>query len=183
MATIATPVVTWEAFERLPDSDGFHRELIKGELQILPPAKFGHGQIAANVYDTLFELKKLGLGAAYLEVGYKLTDNPPSWVQPDVSFLTADRIAEIRGNDYPVGAPNLAVEIISPSETAADIEQKVSLLLETGCQTIWVIYPKTQTVHVFTPGGHATICNNNETLPALALAPDLLIPVAKLFAV
>ena len=67
MATLSTPPVSttlmsWEEFERLPDSDGFHRELTEGVLQLLPSPKSGHSVIASNALEILLELKKRGFG-------------------------------------------------------------------------------------------------------------------------
>jgi len=91
MAATTTPSLTWEAFERLPDGDGMHREILEGELQVLPPAKSKHSQIASNCFEALLPLKVKGIGRVYLGAGYKLSENPPTWVQPDVSFLRAER--------------------------------------------------------------------------------------------
>jgi Uma2 family endonuclease len=181
MATLATPMMTWEAFEQLPDSDGFHRELIRGQLQILPPPKSRHSKIARKISKLLESIEADDQAQIYLEAGYKLTERPTTWVQPDVSVLTTDRANAVGDDQHFKGAPEIAVEIISPSESAADVEQKASLLLAAGCQTLWVVYPKTQTVHVFTPGGRATICGINDMLPALPLGPENRIPVTKLF--
>jgi Uma2 family endonuclease len=174
-------VMTWEAFERLPDSDGFHRELLEGKLQMLPLPKFGQSQIASNVLELLLPIDRGELGRAFIEAGYKLSENPPTWIQPDASVLSVDRAKATAEDEHFLAAPEIAVEIISPSESAVDVEQKVTLLLAAGCQTLWVIYPKTQTVHVFVPGGQATICGINDMLPALPFGPAKQIPVASLF--
>ena len=185
MATISTPavpqVLTWEAFERLPDSDGMHREVLKGVLQVLPPAKSDHTIIATNAYEMLRELRQTASCGVYPEAGYKISENPATWVQPDVSVLTAARVRSRIKGDYFIGAPDLAVEVVSPSESAADIEEKVELMLEAGSQSIWVVYPKTQTVHVFVPGGSARILSMKDFLTAPSLLPGWSAPVAKLF--
>ena len=84
MAT-TTNLMTWEAFERLPDGDGYHRELIEGELQILPPPKSGHSKVAKRIFKALLTAEAAGGGQALVEAGYKLSENPASWVEPDVS--------------------------------------------------------------------------------------------------
>jgi len=185
MATISTPavpqVMTWEAFEQLPDSDGMHRELLRGVLQVLPPAISDHTIIATNAYEMLREFRQIASCGVYPEAGYKLSENPATWVQPDVSVITAARVrSRIKGRHF-LGAPDLAVEVVSPSESAADIEEKVELMLEAGSQAVWVVYPKTRTVHVFVPGGSAAILSTKDSLSAPGLLPGWSAPVAKLF--
>jgi Uma2 family endonuclease len=192
MATLSTPppllsptqepVLTWEEFERLPDSDGFHRELIEGALQLLPSPKAGHSRIASRVYELLLELKQRNLGHAYMEAGYKLSLHPPTWIEPDASFQTPDRDAPIGDGDYFLGAPNLAVEVVSPSESAKDVQRKVDLMLAAGAQAIWVIYPESRTVHVFSPDGASVRRGIGDTLTVPFLTPDWSAPVARLFA-
>jgi Uma2 family endonuclease len=128
--------VTWEEFEQYPD-DAMHHELIDGEHQILPPKKAKHSIIAANVAISLEPLESNG--RVFGIAGYRLSE--ATWIQPDVSFLTTDRILETDPDGYFLGAPDQAVEIISPSESARHIERKIALLLAKGSAAVWVIYP------------------------------------------
>jgi Uma2 family endonuclease len=175
--------MTWEEFERLPDSDGFHRELIEGVLQLLPSPKFGHSGIASNAFEILLELKQLGLGNVYLEAGFKIKEYPPSWIEPDASFLVTERVKATAPDKYVLDGAEIAVEVVSPSESASDIERKVDLLLRSGSQAVWVVYPESKTVHVFSPDGTSVRRGIGDTLTAPFLAPDWSVPVARLFAV
>ena len=188
-ATTSTPslgieessqMMTWEAFERLPDGDGMHREIIEGELQALPPAKFGHSQIATHCYEILRELKEKGIGRVYMEAGCKLSEDPATWLQPDVSFIGAARKLPA-ADDYLAGAPDLAVEIVSPSEAAVTLQAKVELLLAAGGRAVWVVYPSTQTIVVHLPGGTSFTRTIGDTLDAPYLLEGWQFPVAKLF--
>src|SRR5258708_33327281 len=123
------PVMTWEAFERLPDGDGLHREIMEGELQILPPAKSHHSKVAKKVFEALLRLEDAASGQAYMEAGFKLSEDPATWIQPDVSFLRNDRARATPGDQYFSNPPELAVEVVSPSETARDLQRKVRLML------------------------------------------------------
>ena len=181
MATTTNPVLTWEAFEKLPDSDGMHRELLEGELQVLPPPKFLHTRIAQRALEALLPLKARELGQVFAEAGCKLSDDPPTWVQPDVSFLTTERLKAAMGQDYIRGAPELAVEVISPSESAADVEQKLKLTLAAGALAVWLIYPESRRVHVFMPDGTGTVRGVTDMLSAPFLLEGWSIPVASLF--
>src|SRR6266481_10170560 len=142
MATTTNPPTTglldWAAFERLPD-DGMHHEIIEGELISLPPPKFGHREIAHIVFRALDAQSESGF-TAYIEAGYKLSENPATWIQPDVSMVGKSRIQATDLDGYLLGAPELAVEVISPSESAHDVSTKVDLLLKHGSKAVWVIY-------------------------------------------
>lgn len=180
MAT-TTNQLSWEAFEQLPDGDGMHRELLEGELQILPPPKLRHSEVAQRVFLALAAIQKRAGCRAYHEAGYKLGDRPPSWLQPDASMMLARRVTEADPDGYLLGAPELAVEVISPSESAADVERKVELFLAHGSLIVWVIYPRTQKVHVFLSDGTASIRGIGDSLTLGEVLPDWALPVASLF--
>ena len=80
------------------------------------------------------------------------------------------------------GAPDLAVEIISPSETAAEIAHKVGQYLHAGVEVVWVIYPEDQTIHVFESSKNGRILEADDLLEAPGLLPGFSIPVSELFA-
>ncbi len=179
MAT-TTNQLSWEAFEQLPD-DGMHHELIEGELITLPPPKFRHGELALRIYDALKAIEKRARARAYHEMGYKLSNAPATWIQPDASMIRADRVAEADPDGYLLGAPELAIEVISPSESAVDVERKVELFLAHGGQVVWVIYPKTRTVRAFLADGSASLHGLTDSLTLPGILPGWTLPVAKLF--
>jgi Uma2 family endonuclease len=179
MAT-TTNQLSWEAFEQIPD-DGMHRELIDGELQILPPPKLRHSEVAKRTFLALTAIERRAGCSAYQEAGYKLTQSPATWLQPDASMIRAERVSDADPDGYLLGAPELAVEVISPSESAADVERKVELLLAHGSLMVWVIYPRTQKVHVFLSNGTASIHGIGDSLTLPSLAPDWALPIASLF--
>ncbi len=177
MAT-TTHLLTWEEFERLPD-DGMHHELIEGEHQILPPPKSKHSIIASNLADAFQPLK--AKGRVFCEAGYKLSDDPATWLQPDVSFLTAARVHATDPDGYFLGAPDLAIEIISPSESARHVERKIALYLDKGAAAVWVIYPDSRTVHVHTPDRKSIALSERGTLTIPQFLPGWEMPAADLF--
>ncbi len=179
MAT-TTNLLSWEAFGQLPD-DGMHHELIEGEHQVLPPPKSGHTLIAARVADALRPLADKKLGRVLIEAGYKLSEEPATWVQPDVSFLHADRVAATAPNGYFLNAPELAVEIVSPSETARDLAMKIRLLVASGARMVWVIYPESRAVQAHSPDGTSFTRSAGESLSLSQFLPGLEIQVSKFF--
>jgi len=181
MAATSTPSMTWEAFEQLPDGDGFHREILEGELQILPPVKSRHSRIQRKVFKALEPLDDRGLGEVYLEAGYKLSEDPATWIQPDASFLRSDRVHATAPDGYFIGGPDLAVEIVSPSESAKELERKIRLLLAAGGKAVWVVYPDPRTVYVYLPDGTSFTRGIGDKLSAPSIAADFELPVAQIF--
>ena len=181
MATTGSALMTWEQFEELPDGDGCHRELLEGELQVLPPAKLGHSRVAARAFIALVPLRERGLGEVLAEAGFKLPTTPTTWLQPDVSFVRKKRQLTADETGYQLGAPDLAVEVISPSESAADVQRKVQLYLAAGCHAVWAIYSQTKKVVVSLPDGTAHTRGLGDVLEAPFLDPGWRLPVAKLF--
>jgi Uma2 family endonuclease len=179
-ATTSTGLMTWEEFEKLPDGDGYHREILEGELQVLPPPKSGHTKIAKRAYLALLAIEP-GLGQAYVEAGYKLSTNPATWVQPGVSFLRSERVHAADEDGYFLGAPDLAIEVISPSESAVDVQRKVALMLSAGSEAVWAVYSKTRMVEVHLKNGTSYTLGVNDQLSAPFLLPGWEYPVAKLF--
>jgi len=180
MAT-TTNLMSWEAFEQLPDGDGYHRELIEGELQVLPPPKSRHTRVAHYLYRLMLAIEGRADVHVYMEAGYKLSTDPPSWVQPDISVLRNAPRRETKGEDHFLGAPELAVEVVSPSETASDLNRKVELMLGHGALAVWVVYTEQSAVRVFRTDGSATRHIIGDTLSLPDLLPGWDLPVARIF--
>lgn len=182
MAT-TTAHITWKEFEALPDGDGFHREVLEGELIVLPPVKSRHSRIARRLSHALASFEEKGLWEVHVEAGYQLSDDPPTWIQPDVSVLRIERARTTPADGYFRGSPELAIEIVSPSETARDLNRKIDALLTSGAFAVWVVYPEEQEVRVFIPGGNSYTRRPNDTLTIPELLIDWELPVAQIFEV
>jgi Uma2 family endonuclease len=181
MATIVTAPLTLEAFAQLPD-DGVRHEISEGELIIVPAPKSLHSRVASKVFNSIQAvLRESAFGEVFLEAGYLLSRGPLTVRQPDVSALSKERIEITAPDDYFEGAPELAVEIVSPSHSAQDLEIKVEQYLQSGARQVWVLYPKTKRVHVFRPGSQVTVLGETQTLDAGDLLPGFSVKVADLF--
>jgi Uma2 family endonuclease len=142
-----TTLLSFEEFEQLPDEPG-KVELLDGELIQLPPAKRKHTEIAHRIYDLLKPVVEKAeasarLGEAYHEMGYKFSSR--AWLQPDVSISHRDQPS----GDYFESAPALAVEVLSESNTAEQMDRKVNIYLTNGGVEVWLVYPKTRCVWVY----------------------------------
>ena len=169
----------------MPD-DGFVYELIKGELiKVSPPPGHEHGLVAMNIAGPLHEyIKKKGLGKVYAaETGFLLAQNPDTVRAPDAAFVRRERIDKagpVKG--YWIGAPDLAVEVNSPSDTVSRIEGKVAEWLESGARLVWVVSPKMHTVTVYRSLNEIVILTERDTLDGGEVIPGFHIKIAEIFA-
>lgn len=181
MATTTTAPITLEEFERLPD-DGNKHELSEGELITMPGPKSRHSLVAATVFEFLLNfLKQLATGRVLMEAGYVLSRDPLTIREPDISFLSNERILTTDEDDYFEGAPELAVEVVSPSDSAQDLQVKVRQYLRFGAKQVWVLYPKTKTVEVHCHGIPTATLEESQTLTGGDLLPGFSVTVSDLF--
>lgn len=181
-----TPVIsrplTAHEFAQLP-ADGIRRELVRGEIIELMPPGGRHGGIAA-LLAMLLRLWVQRTGGGYVggEAGFVVDHDPDTVRGPDVSYVQAERIP---ATGVPEGfwnlAPDLAVEIVSPNETADEVRAKVHDLLAAGTPLVWVIYPRTQEVVAHTRDGLARTYGATDTLENMDVLPGFSCAVAELF--
>src|SRR5436190_22917356 len=159
----AKTLLTLQQFEALPD-DGNKYELNQGELVVMPMANPEHGLILNNITFILADgLRGTGLGRAFAEMAYVLFREPELTIrQPDVSFLSRGRIQ--KSQVYYEGAPELAVEVVSPSDHAADLNLKVKQYLAAGSQEVWIVYPNTRSVQVYLRSGQTRWLSDQDTI-------------------
>jgi Uma2 family endonuclease len=162
-------LLTIEQFDQLPIMEGVLYELNEGELVIVTEPMPRHNWVRDNVArltGNFVEERKLG--RVFLETGYQLT--PETVRIPDVSFVPADRMHEIDLDKRIRGAPALAIEVVSPTDLAEELTQKVRQYLATGVKAVWVFYPKTREVQVFRADGEFLVRHEHEMLEE----PDVL---------
>ena len=180
----ADKIVTAEELIRLPMGMGKRYELVRGELKTMTPAGFEHGDIAAELGTRLrayVRAKRLGAVPA-AETGYRLQSNPDTVRAPDVSFVAkarVDKVGKMKG--YFPGAPDLAVEVVSPDDTASEVKTKVSEYFEAGAKLVWIIYPDTREVVVFRSARESTVLSSQDTLDGGEVIPGFSCTVAELF--
>lgn len=170
--------------ERLGDYR-YRYDLIRGRVHRLAPAGGEHGEIAGEVAGRLWaHVAPRQLGRVYgAETGFLLARDPDVVLAPDAAFVRADRLpprAERRG--FLRLAPDLAVEIVSPSEREADVAQKVREYLAAGVRLVWVLYPLRRTVLVYEPGATVRTLRAADELDGGDVLPEFRVRVADLFA-
>jgi Uma2 family endonuclease len=172
-------LMTAAEFERLPDDGNLH-ELDEGELIIMPPPRWRHGIVQAAVAEALRQAaRKSRMGLVVTETGFRIT--PDTVFGPDVAFVHADRQSEIPEDQYCEFAPDLAVEILSPDDTAARMQRKVAKYLAAGTRTVWVMDPGAMTITVYEKSGSFRTLTAADSIDAPTLIPGFSIPVRTLF--
>lgn len=167
----------------IPD-DGFHYELVKGELRKMAPAGHTHGRIAAKLTWQLAQyVEAHHLGAIYAaETGFLLSSNPDTVRAPDVAFVSQKRIEEAGDVEgYWPGAPDLAVEVVSPSDTYVKVEEKVIEWLEAGTRMVLVVNPRSRTVTIHRLLTDITMLTEKDTLDGGDVVPGWSIRIDSLF--
>ena len=162
-----------------------HGELIRGEFFAMSPAGHTHGSIGATLLILIGQyVRQHKLGKLYTaETGFILSRNPDTVRAPDAAFVTAERAAQQeKQSGFFDGAPDLAVEVISPSEKVDDIEEKLIDYLEAGVRLVWLVYPRTKTVAVYRSLTSAEILTANDTLDGGDVLPGFTTAVAEIFA-
>jgi Uma2 family endonuclease len=182
MSTTIQPVTADELF--LMQDDGFRYDLVKGELRKMSPAGGEHGAIIMRLGGALAHyVEENELGEVFAaETGFKLASNPDTVLGPDLAFVSNEKIPP---TGIPVGywqgAPDLAVEVISPGNTRREIEEKIEEYLTTGVQLVWIITPKRRTVTVHRANVEPVTLKESDALNGEEILPGFKYEIAKLF--
>jgi len=169
----------------LGESD-LRSELIDGQVVEMPPPGALHGRVTSRVHFRLAEhVTRHGDGEVLVgDVGFvlRLPTDPERVRGPDLAFISSSRLPEGGlPEGYLEGAPDLAVEVLSPSDNPVDIQQKVRDFLETGARLVWVIAPKARTATVYRADGSARLLRDQEVLEGEEVLPGLAISLAEVF--
>jgi Uma2 family endonuclease len=180
---MATSEKTMTADEYFALGDIGPSVLIQGELILMSPAGYDHGWIACNIAGALrnfVKAKKLGR-VSTAEAGFFISRNPDTVRAPDVAFVRAERIPPGGQKKFFDGAPDLAVEVLSPDDRTSEVNAKIYDWLRTGCARVWIVDPQNKSVTVYRNPNQATVFALEETLTDDDLLPGFALPVAEIF--
>ena len=182
--TIATEKKIWtdEAFMALPD-DGDRYEIVNGELVNMGNSGMAHGDLCAFLVGNLaiyVRAKKLGSvcdssTAFKMKLGNKRS--------PDISFVAKERLKGLKKlpKGFFEGAPDLAIEVLSPSNTFEEIHSKLVEYFESGCKLAWVINPDEESVLVYRKPQPEKLLKITDSLDGEELIPGFTLAIAELF--
>lgn len=166
--------LTFQEYEQLPQQEGVRYELDEGTLVMAPSPTWWHNDMRDYVANRLRQfLRTHPLGRVTVETEFRLAADVAR--TPDVAFVTAERFKTIERRRSPVvGAPDLAIEIISPNDKAEDTVKKIHQLLAAGCRSVWVIYPGLRRAEIHSATGvrhlrESDDLNESALLPGFSL--------------
>jgi Uma2 family endonuclease len=171
-----TRAVSAEELFKYPDSRAY--ELVRGVPRVSEPPGGAHGRIAGRITVRLgAHVERLGLGTVLVEAGYLLRRAPDTVRGPDVSFVSAARLSPERvPEQFIPGAPDLAIEILSPSSRWSDVEEVIADYFTAGARLVWLVDPGERRVVVRYADrppkivAAGDILDGEEVVPGFALA-------------
>ncbi|MGH9359739.1 MAG: Uma2 family endonuclease [Terriglobia bacterium] len=170
-------LLTVEEFVQLLESRDVWYELVEGEVVALSPGMFLHNRIRDKllmILTAFVESRKLGTVVS--EQPFHLFGNTVRY--PDVAFVGSGKDLPLRA--LPKGAPDLAIEVISPSNTPREIDQRVSDFFAAGCKRVWLVYPDHREVYIHGLSG-VTRRTAEELLEEPELLPGFSVKVSSVF--
>ena len=177
-------LLTAEEFALLPPpEDGAQQELVNGVVVTMPPPSFYHGQVCSKFDRKLgvfIDAHRLGWIASN-DSGVILGRNPATVRGPDVAFWSRERMPEPPRKGYAEIAPDLVVEVMSPSDVFLQSLRKVQEYLGASVREVWLAIPEDRSVLVCRSGQQQVILSNGDTLTGGEVLPGFSCAVADLF--
>jgi len=183
VSSVTEKLMTAEDLLKLPRGE-FRYELVEGELKQMSPTGQKHGRITVRLTVPLAKyVQDSQLGEVYAaETGFKLKSNPDTVRAADIAFVRRERLDLVGETEsYWPGAPDLAVEVTSPSDTVSQVEKKVMEWLEFGSRMVWVVSPKLRTVTVYRSLTDIVTLTEKDTLDARDVVPGFGIAIGEIF--
>jgi Uma2 family endonuclease len=179
---VAAKLWTIEDLEAQEDN-GVRYELLRGELIEVPGAKFQHWYLVGRLLRILGDFVDLhGLGAVGSNGAFAIRRDPDSLLIPDVAFVRADRIPPADTDwDVYLGAPDCAFEVVSPSDSARDVHDKILEYLDGGVRVVVAFWPRSRSVSVHRPGGDTREFRMGDVLELDDVIPGFRLPIADIF--
>ncbi len=186
-ATEAATLMTTEELLALPE-DGVDRELIRGQLREKPMTKRSRphagstGKVGHLLHNWL-DRQPEPHGEVYVgDMAFRLRRNPDTTVGIDVAYISAALADQTPWNAKVIdGVPVLAVEVLSPSDSAEEVAETVEEYLAAGVALVWIINPFFRTVSVHRPGAAPETFNVDQELTAEPHLPGFRVAVAEIF--
>jgi Uma2 family endonuclease len=161
-------------------------ELIRGEVRRMSPTGITHGIVCTNIAGelrTFVEANNLGVVCG-AETGFVLERDPDTVLGADAAFISHERFAKVENPDkFGPFAPDLAVEVMSPSSTMREMEAKVTLYFGAGARAVWVFNPKRKTAAVYSSPSDVHVLSEQDVLEGGGVLPGFRLELSKLFAV
>jgi Uma2 family endonuclease len=165
VASSTTRLMTVAEFVQLPEPQGCRYELRHGELVTLAPPRLRHSLVQRTIM-LLLQNAAADAGASFIELGFRPLPEY-EFRYADVAWASKQRWKEQDLDSYFRGTPELVVEVLSPSNTVAEMIDKERLCLENGAREFWVVDIDHRLVRVSTPDGHTVTYKAGQEIPLL----------------
>jgi Uma2 family endonuclease len=168
MAT--TQTISFSEFEKLPNLAAGYYELRHGEVVQVPPAVHKH----RIVQDRLVELlRPMATAPVYISVEFAFRALPEGEYRvADVVVLSLDRYNQIDPTGYLEGAPDIVIEVLSPSNTMAEMLDKEAICLGNGCREFWIVDAVRRQIKISRPDGITTTYHDGQQIPSPLLGEN-----------
>ncbi|MHB1034520.1 MAG: Uma2 family endonuclease [Pirellulales bacterium] len=176
-------LITADQLLRMPD-DGHRYELVAGELRKMTPAGWEHGLVGGRLHALLTgHVVARKLGEVFLaETGFLLSRDPDTVRAPDIAFIRRDHFPEILPKEsFWPGAPDLAVEVVSPGDTIKQIDDKVNAWLAAGAMMVWVVNSAWRSVTVYRSATDIKTLSEEDELSGGDVVPGFRCKVGEMF--
>ena len=185
MTTAAIPrLMTADEFAVMPDCDDARLELVKGEVIELPPSPMpSHGNTQSSATGVLRDfVRPRRLGAAFTETGFLISRNPDTVRMPDVAFVSVDKLPGDRPLDwYFPFAPDIAVEVVSRSDTPSAARARALMWLDAGSALVWMLFTESRSATVYRANGEIFTLGENDILDASPVLDGFSVKVSEFF--
>jgi Uma2 family endonuclease len=185
MSTHALETTSAEDLLKLPSGEGKRYELIEGQLQVMCAAGFEHGRVAMMAGRLLSNhVHATGSGVTLgAETGFILARDPDTVRAPDAAFVSHARVDAVGTTMgfWPGGAPDLAIEVVSPEDSLPYVRSKAQNWLETGASAVLVLDPRSCSATVYRAGGDVHV-HAEGTIDLSDAVPGWRVNVADFFA-
>jgi Uma2 family endonuclease len=141
-------------------------ELVRGVLVVREPAGYRHGRVTMNIASRLaVHAERTGVGQVFAaETGFTLARGPDTVRAPDVAFVQHARLPDPEPLGFPEFAPDLAIEVLSPSDSSAEVLVKVADWLRAGTRLVWVIDPERRLARIYRQDGGESLVADDQLL-------------------
>ena len=183
MSTETKLMTADDLFLMAPTDDGSRHELVRGEVVEMAPAGDRHGSISYNIGGVLANYTRgKDLGEGYTaDTGFILSRDPDTVRAPDVAFVVKERVVPGARKKFVPVAPDLAVEVVSPGDSAAEVNAKVEEYLAAGTRLVWVVYPDSRSVMVYRSIRDVEVLRDGDELNCRPVFEDFHVRVDELF--
>ncbi|MCA1594537.1 MAG: Uma2 family endonuclease [Acidobacteria bacterium] len=184
-----THLITADEFLTMPQLDkggDLRSELIRGELKAMSPTGGIHGIISLWLGALILNhVTANKLGRAFgAETGFLVEQDPDTVLGADVAYVSKERMKSVKNIEkYIPFAPDIAVEVLSPGNTALEMDEKVALYFSAGARAVWIVNPRRKTISVYDSPLDLRILGEKDTLDAGKILPGFKLALAELFAV